>query len=496
MTLSGIHSNATDGNTGDHYKSADAFARSVDYGEDCVSEWDFYVLDRIPTWIQIENPNFVEFVSVFYEWLSCEMDVQLDFLNDIDTTKDDFIKLIKNTYAAGFPDRIVLQEGGYFDDSQREARVVVDFINPEEGQLDVRNFIHFVKDFYQMKSMEEVYTFFFRTFFDAPVEISLPKQRVIRLSDSPYRGASAGNDGALCDVSGLTGDDGGVTGSCWGFVGSGSIGQEGDPGNGNVDGFTGCYNPGSTYAIENPALYPPCEFQYCAPGSPCGMYYWDELGTLSGWSKIQDSKIWQDYSYLINSPIPFNTYWQYISKLIHPAGLYAVGNYTIYDDFPQPGTTGEIFPVETPIIGNYTPYRFAEVVNLKNNENEVDLYPCGYNPFLGGTGTSTHIQTSNGLWYKDVSGTTAHQPRLAGDSSAFAPLGLTSDDGSITGGTAASRLGVSFFRIYHHPNSWSSQVVPGMSFGGVQLGEFYFLSGIDNSSSPNDPSGSSAGCGF
>ena len=173
MTLSGIHSNATDGNTGDHYKSADAFARSVDYGEDCVSEWDFYVLDRIPTWIQIENPNFVEFVSVFYEWLSCEMDVQLDFLNDIDTTKDDFIKLIKNTYAAGFPDRIVLQEGGYFDDSQREARVVVDFINPEEGQLDVRNFIHFVKDFYQMKSMEAVYTFFFRTFFDAPVEISL-----------------------------------------------------------------------------------------------------------------------------------------------------------------------------------------------------------------------------------------------------------------------------------------------------------------------------------
>ena len=132
-----------------------------------------------------------------------------------------------------------------------------------------------------------------------------------------------------------------------------------------MNGFTGCYNPGSTYAIENPDLYPPCEFQYCAPGSPCGMYYWDELGTLSGWSKIQDSKIWQDYSYLINSPIPFNTYWQYISKLIHPAGLYAAGNYTIYDEFPQPGTTGEIFPVETPIIGNYTPYRFSEVVNLK-----------------------------------------------------------------------------------------------------------------------------------
>ena len=210
------------------------------------------------------------------------------------------------------------------------------------------------------------------------------------------------------------------------------------------------------------------------------------------------------------------------SKLIHPAGLYAAGNFTIDSEFPSPGTTGDVFPVETPVIANYTPYRVVDTVNLRDNDNSVDLYPCGYNPYLsGGTYTSTHSFAwgpyhriggtptdpddnytgsatggvtfgvgENKLWYKAVAGTTAHQPRTG--TGAFAPLGLCGH----TGGEEAAKYGVSFFRIYHHPNSWSNEVVAGTSFGGIQLGEFYFLTGIDNSSSPNDPAGSSAGCGF
>lgn len=495
MTISGqLHGHNPSNRDGTPYDRAYAMGLSAEGS--CNSVFNFFIQDRLPTWVSLENKNLVNFMGVFYEWLKCENDFgELEVLQDLDVTEDSFIKLIKNTYAEGFPDKLVKyvpydgedgaarQLGGIVED------ILIDFINPSESKLDVRNFLHFVKDFYHMKSLEEVYTFFFRVFFDSDIDISYPKLRVLRLSDSPYRGASAGSTGAICDYSGMTyvDDDGtvGRTGECWEISGAG---QEND-------GFVPCWNPGSPEAMSNPLIYPPCTKQDCAPGSPCGVYYWDELGTLSGYSVIQDSKIWQDYSYLLDSPIPFNTYWPYVKKLIHPAGLFAAGNYTIWDEFPMPGFTGDVFPTETPIIGNYTPYRFFDTINLRDNQLDVDLYPCGYNPYLsGGTYTDTHIQDGGGLWYKDTAGTTAHQPRSA--TGEFVPMGLTSERGHITGGTAAGNLNISFFRIYHHPNSWTEQVPSGASFGDIGLGEFYFLTGINNNSSPNDPAGSSAGCGF
>ena len=198
---------------------------------------------------------------------------------------------------------------GYSDGDEEDPDVyverIVDFINPSLSTIDVRNFLHLVKDFYQLKSLEEIFHFFFRVFFDSSVDVFIPKERVFRLSDSPYRGASGGEyPGATCDRTGLTADDGGKTGECWGYA---PFSEEADD-----KGYAPCWNPGSTYAIEQPDIYPPCESNDCAPGSPCGIYYWDELSTLSGYSKIQDSKIYQDYSYLLNSQIPFDTYWPYV----------------------------------------------------------------------------------------------------------------------------------------------------------------------------------------
>ena len=46
----------------------------------------------------------------------------------------------------------------------------------------------------------------------------------------------------------------------------------------------------------------------------------------------------------------------------------------------------DIVEVETPITGHYGPYRFNTDINLRDNPSGVDLYPCGWLPYLGGSG--------------------------------------------------------------------------------------------------------------
>jgi len=494
MTITLVHAAVTGPTPGGHYDAAARFAEAGVSESECFSTFQFFLADRLPTWVTEENPKFVEFLRLFYKWLNCENDFgRLDILQDLDLTEDSFIKLIKNTYAGDFPDRIVIsrenwaENSGIGDQVPLDPVVLVDFLDPDNSTLDVRNFLHFVKDFYQLKSLQEVYEFFFRSFFAKDVEIGYPKIRVMRLSDAPYRGASAGTTGAPCTYWGQTGPDGSPTGPCWYWAeGIGEI-----PFSARLHGVT-CYSPGSTYAMSGD--YPACP-EGCAPGSPCGVYYWDELGTLSGRSVIQDSKIFQDYSYLINSEVPWDSYWPYVKNIIHPAGLFAAGNFTIWDEFEMPGYTGDVYPVETPIIAFYGAYRFSDTVNFRNNASAVDLYPCGWNPYMSGvTGESTHLEDSGGIWIKDPAGTTAHAPLTPAGISA--PLGLTSSDGSITGGTAALNMGVDYFRIFHHPNSWTQQVPSGMTFGGVHLGDFVFLTAIDSSAgSPNDPTEDNS-CGY
>jgi len=478
MTISAILGATTSGPTGSVYDQVWDYIQGVEYTNDCVGDFNFFVKDRMPSWILQSHPKFVKFIELFYQWLSCENDMAiLESMRDVDMTPDSFIKLFKDVFAQGFPDRTETTISRPDDPD----KVLVDFINPSLSMVDVRNFLRYVKTFYQMKSIEEAYDYFFRVFYDSWVSISYPKIRVIRCSEAPFRGASAGTTGAPCYYYGLTGAKGGLSGPCH-----------------------NCWAGGS-YDVDGNELAPPCP-DNCAPGHPCGVYYDDELGTLSGLSKIQDSKIWQNYSYLIDSSTPFDLYWGYVKTLLHPAGLYAVGNFNIWDEFPQPGTTGDIFEVETPMVGFYTPYRFETEENLRSNSQSVDLYPCGWLPYLGGTAqggpagasySSHHTQDSGGLWYKNEAGATAHEPRLAGITApagaTAAPLGLSGH----TGGTAAARLSLSLFHISHHPNSWSNEVEPGTIFKNIQLGQFLYLTPINTvSGSPNNPSGSTADCGF
>ena len=355
MTISAILGATTSGSTGSIFQQVWDHVDGLEYTNTCQSNFNFFVKDRMPSWILVNNPKFVKFIEIFYTWLGCENDMAIiESLKDVDMTPDEFIKIFKDTFARGFPDQTFSAKN--IEGIEGEGReILVDFLNPSEGKVDVRNFLRHIKQLYQMKSIEEVYEYFFRVFYDGWVNISYPKELVLRCSEAPFRGASAGTTGAPCLHPWHEG--------C--LCGVGKTGESYQ-----------CWNPGGLTAGSPFCACP----QGCAPGSPCGVYYDDEYGTISGLSKIQDSKIWQDYSYLIDSNIDWETYWPFVKKLIHPSGLYAAGNYNIWDEFAQPGVTGDIFEIENPITGFYAPYRFDTETNLRDNSNDVDLYPCGWLP--------------------------------------------------------------------------------------------------------------------
>lgn len=497
MTISGVLGATTHGPTGSVFQQVFDHISGLDYKDSCNSNFNFYIQDRSPDWIIQVYPKFIKFIEKFYEWLGCENDMAIiESIKDVDVAPDYLIKLYKDIFADGFPDKTF--EPG--PSTLPYDAPIVDFFNPSTGQVDVRNFLRHAKEFYQMKSIEEVYDYFFRVFYNSWVNITYPKTLILRCSEAPFRGASASDStGAPCDYWGQTGENG-ATGDCWFWdpVECGYVAKH-------------CWNPYGRTA-GTPTDIRDCT-QNCAPGSPCGVYYDDEFGTLSGLSKIQDSKIWQDYSYLIDSNVAFETYWPYVKKLIHPTGLYAAGNYTIWDFFDKPGVTGDVVKVENPITGFYGPYRFDTDINLRDNPSGVDLYPCGWLPYLGGSGhvagvgdygvcgasySAGHFQDSGGLWYISESGVSAHEPRLAGipTSHGFtaAPIGLTGH----TGGFDATVFGgtdLPFFQIFHHPNSWSEQVPVGTKMKDIELGQFLMLSPIVGNT-PNNKYSSTGGCGF
>ena len=519
---------------------------SLDSGSCGPGNWNFFARDRLPDHVLETFGSFNDFVSVFYKWLECSQSLNsLGQLKDLDETFDSFLILFKRVFAAGFPDKTFKLELDEEEKAAGDDGRIIDFINPELSKIQVKNFLKYVKEFYGLKSIEEAYKWFFKTLYASEVEVSYPKVHVHRCSEGNYLGESAGITMDPCyywgdhytikpkwsddpklpennrypecidfntnDVFGncvpVPFPDYGPTGPCY-FNSDNQL----------------CWGGGS-YDAEGNELYPPCDScggkeilvgdgdpqtrdadleqkvcLGCAPGHPCGIYYENDNGLLSGFSRIHDNKIWQNYSYLLDAEIPWDSYKTWVRSILHPAGMYFAGNFTVTDEFPQPGTTGEISPVETPIIGNYAPYRFNTVQNLRSNINGADLYGCGWNPAAGGQGvsyTSQHIKDSGGIWYKYELGTTAHDPahRVAPITglNTSGPLGLT----GTTGGFAASQYGVSFFRIFHHPSAWSSTVPSGTLFKDITLGQMIFLSPIDsNSSSPNNASESSSGCGF
>lgn len=165
-------------------------------------------------------------------------------------------------------------------------------------------------------------------------------------------------------------------------------------------------------------------------------------GKVSSNKKIQDGNYYQDFSYEIKSEVDFEKYFDALNKLVHPSGMRMFGSILLKGAIDTRTTTSAQQTVWTsPIIGNYTPYTTITTTNLRNTGYTGatgtfsgacgDLYPLGYNPYIGSTGeTGPNGQTTSagtifrysGLGYTycvmDEGGYTSHNP-------IGAPLGST-----------------------------------------------------------------------
>jgi hypothetical protein len=171
-------------------------------------------------------------------------------------------------------------------------------------------------------------------------------------------------------------------------------------------------------------------------------YFSGNRGKASSNKKIQDGHYYQDFSYELKSAVSLDTYFGVLKDIIHPAGMRMFGSILVKKAIDnQLTSSSQATFYEIPLIGRYTPYNIGTTLDLRANGVTLsgywlgatgDLYPLGYNPYIGSTtevgpnGTTTSlgtvfVGTSLGYTYCYVpeGGRTAHNP-------IGAPLGSTS----------------------------------------------------------------------
>ena len=272
-----------------------------------------------PLWIQEKsntNPpsnQLIRFTQNYYDWLYSKSGYELSTtefrsigfqrLVDINETPVHFLKHFANTYATGFPDWFI---GVTLDNESNN------------NALGVRKFMTGIRQFfYQKKSNEEAFRYFFETLYkeqldeqgnpiDVEVNMYYPKVHVLRLNGGRFDGFPFFNP------EGVTGE----------YVDGG-----------NVRHLGGSY--------------------------------------LNGPFKIQDSDWFQEYSYVLSTGVPLvdeetgqPIYTELLNSLLHPAGIKSFLEMVQEDYVPPDDYDGGFNICESPVLGNYFPYRLNDDTSL------------------------------------------------------------------------------------------------------------------------------------
>jgi hypothetical protein len=124
-------------------------------------------------------------------------------------------------------------------------------------------------------------------------------------------------------------------------------------------------------------------------------YFTGNRGKMSSNKKIQDGHYYQDFSYELKSAVSLDTYFSVLKNIIHPTGMRMFGSILLNRSIDNALTTssqGTFY--EIPLVGRYTPYTSGTTLDLRANGNTQsgywlgvtgDLYPLGYNPYIGST---------------------------------------------------------------------------------------------------------------
>lgn len=139
-------------------------------------------------------------------------------------------------------------------------------------------------------------------------------------------------------------------------------------------------------------------------------YYQNNSGKLSSTKKIQDGHYYQDFSYQLNTAVGHDTYHAILSELIHPAGMRMFGSVLVNaSNDSVSNTSTQATTINGTRIGKYTPYTHGTTIDLRANGATVgtvgawlvnyggvtygttgDLYPVGYNPYVGSSAEVGH----------------------------------------------------------------------------------------------------------
>ena len=174
-------------------------------------------------------------------------------------------------------------------------------------------------------------------------------------------------------------------------------------------------------------------------------YFYTNKGKVSSNKKIQDGHYYQEFSYVLGSSISFDRYFGILKTLTHPAGMKMFGEILMQSKVAvSTKPISQFLIYNTPIIGEYSPYRLETVLDLRSN-GSVDLYPVGYNPYISSpditiNGVSSPVGTqfvgiSGGYTYAtvDETGTVVHDPLGVALGSSAAWISGNEQSSNITG---------------------------------------------------------------
>ena len=124
----------------------------------------FLISDQIPDHIRSDNELYADFMTAYYEWLELEnnplyMSEHLNEFTDIDLSPEYFFNHLKNEILVNFPQDVL---------------------------ADKRLLARFAKDFYEQKGNLASYKFLFKALYNEDIEISLPKDYILRASDGKW----------------------------------------------------------------------------------------------------------------------------------------------------------------------------------------------------------------------------------------------------------------------------------------------------------------------
>ena len=381
---------------GEKIEATDA---SVDDVIDIKHLFPLWMLDRN------SNGNMVKFVQAYYDWLYNKADYELSTttfhsvglrrLIDLDETPVEFLKHFTFTYATGFPENVI------------EA-------TSEEDSSFIRDFIKGIRtNFYQKKSTEEAYQYFFETLYGVnnPVDFFYPKKWILRL-----------NGGRFAD---------------W------PIAPFPDSSQG------GTYD----YSTDN--------------------YQTQNLGGsyLNGPYIIQDSYWYQNFSYLMKAGVEDDgidfidpdtglpIYDDLLQELLHPAGMKGFFEVTEVDYVPPDDYEGGVNICESPVLGNYFPYR------LDDSE------------------TITHCIGCSGGGYTYAGYTAMYNATPEEGLSGGQGYGFTYGDGwSFAGdGSISADFNIPTFVYPHWSEGITGETVHKAPFGKIYIGDFLYLCPLDGS---------------